>query len=652
MDILSADYLALIDKFDLMTKEQLRTELDNYPNHAYHKWSHSRQTKTTCQGLRDILLQLESGVGPSQNDEVTSSLLDILTNLSQDVPMDIPEEALFRRISDTGEGYNEAASRPFTQSSSNTSSMAATIFENLIKKIHFSEGDVILALVTPSVGGFTVEELLVATCELYYVSKVHVDDEGERATLEYVCIWAGLKKRDRELAEQKMTVVVPCPPVILCLKRGQLRNHMLAENGFLDGNLTSQGANETRGGRTHDIKMDNASNGTGHKQMVERLTGKTILYFEKSGLLGKLETSLVFRRMSPLAIQHEILRESTYELDIDYFWRVLKMFKRHQLSSNRGVLSDASVDVTIFTGCDMYDVVRLFPIFQPVTTTTAFRHLVLGEWGPVTNSSMEGGDPWKDLSLRHFSNVSLIHREETDPSITKNLIAIAVQNFGEFLVFLYGIDYTGVMDKLYHWVRKGEGAAMKWKPNYILELVNDAIYEAFKTIKTTSDVNYRKWNLSKALSVTSLNCPEGVTQVFATAIANIEPSVDYQALTLEAIALRSVRVVSGSSVIHKKQKTDKDEGVKTPSMKSPSMSYPIEEQLCRNFTMHAFKIPHAGPCPYGDKCHHLHPKDLVHKPLKEFWELVYKSPKGFKSDHITTLKAAIRLMRSMEAAKP
>ena len=395
----------------------------------------------------------------------------------------------------------------------------------------------------------------------------------------------------------------------------------------------------------------------GHKLLCEKATGNNIIYFDKYKLEERLRASLVFRRMASHGIQSAVLGESTYALDLSRYWCMLQLFNTTKLSLIPSLGGTQSHVDNVFTGKDRYNVVSTLPWFRDTAVmSSAFQHLVLGEWGPttvLTGGSSASIDPWASLSLQHFSTTPLTFGSGLMNIISNKLALVnAMKNLEDSLVFLYGIAYCDIFQITIEWLKSGPGMTAKWKPLYLLHVINVTFCSIFMEIKNTAASNFA--NLYPA--ALGLQSVEGICEFIKNQLRIMTEVVswDGQVQFFEEWELSSSLVGKKGAMEQKTKKvkfnekdlTVSDEVSSTSSMlakrgkTTASKRVKVEQVLCRLYTMSAFGVENYFGCNRAG-CAHLHPKDILKLPHDELWSLVAAAGKGFSERARKLLEEAV-----------
>jgi hypothetical protein len=288
-------------------------------------------------------------------------------------------------------------------------------------------------------------------------------------------------------------VILPSDTDAVIVVSGTWRSYLLRDVPNFDGTVTilpsSQDLNisarpdvlaapsaVTGNNTTTAVSTMMAPSASTLKEFRETYSGKLIKYFSKDSLEKRLAYSAVFRRMAPLAVQKSILRESDFDLEIQFLWDNLKELGdlQDQLPCLLTPITPATPVLPgfqsptlhhVFSGYNQYNNIQSLPIFRGSAVTTAFVSLVLGVFGPTINAA--------NVSLQDFTQVN-IHQLCGKPEtwlLAKQAIGESLRNFGNFLVFLYGKEYENAFVFVIDWLTIGGASYPYWNPWYLYQKV-------------------------------------------------------------------------------------------------------------------------------------------------------------------------------------
>jgi hypothetical protein len=179
----------------------------------------------------------------------------------------------------------------------------------------------------------------------------------------------------------------------------------------------------------------------------------------------------------------------------------------------------------------------------------------------------------------------------------------------------------------------------KWKPLYLLHVMNVTFCSIFMEIRNTAASMFSKL-YPAAIGLQSV---EGICEFIKNQLRIMTEVVswDSQVQFFEEWELSSSRVGKKVAMEQKTKKVkfnDKDLTVSddvssTSSMlatrgKIASKRVKVEQVLCRLYTMSAFGVENYFGC-NRTGCVHLHPKGILKLPHDELWAMVAAAGKGF-----------------------
>jgi hypothetical protein len=141
-------------------------------------------------------------------------------------------------------------------------------------------------------------------------------------------------------------------------------------------------------------------------------------------------------------------------------------------------------------------------------------------------------DSWKfdsvGLSLQTFTGDRIVNNT-SDRQHTKVLIAGALMNLENFLVFALGSSYTDVTQSLRMNVLEGAFNERVWSADYVCFEINSAMSDVFYVLNSVSKETFMKRNPEYDISVST-----GVQAYMRSQLNKIEPSllgqVSYESL--------------------------------------------------------------------------------------------------------------------------
>lgn len=362
-----------------------------------------------------------------------------------------------------------------------------------------------------------------------------------------------------------------------------------------------------------------------------------------------MASSALFRRISDTETQAAILRESDFELDVNFLLTSLKDFGECNtlLPSLVSIDSNISGDLmganlqSAFNGCHLYNNVRLLPIF---TDAGLFNQFIAGNFGVLEDGTQ--------FSLKHFSIQAFRHDPKTINTWVheKFVIAHAVQNFAYFLGFVYGKQFSGCFDFVHVWLTNGVASSLIWNPVYLLAVLNTCFKMCFYNLKNKDIQFFQDLRLANI----PIDSPAGVasylTDSLHTTIAKV--AIELQSVYIQQLsALPSSSDASKQPLVLQKgkkhgilldQSVDKVDHKKPKDSSIATTSGFVPNKVCRGFVLQSFGLTQTSSCKGTETCTYSHPKNLLSLSPEAVMKLVDKAGTAFSGAQKSKLQVIVQ----------